>query len=170
MRAKIHPGDIPSASEIAACLAGAYFSDAFVLRVAAVDRPALAYYLQAVRRTPRWVDFLMAMRNRVARIAGLKDLGAMTDLDAGKQASDYRVGERIGIFSILYLSEQEVILGDADKHLDVKVSVCKIGSGAELSITVSTVVHVHNLLGRLYLLPVIPLHKLIVPAVIARIA
>ncbi|HEY0587344.1 MAG TPA: DUF2867 domain-containing protein, partial [Pseudoduganella sp.] len=84
-----------------------------------------------------------------------------------KPASEYRVGDRAGIFSLLYLSEDEVLLGDSDKHLDVVLSVCKLPQGV---VSVSTIVHVHNWLGRLYMLPVTPLHKIIVKTMLKRTA
>lgn len=65
----------------------------------------------------------------------------------------------------------EVILFDSDNHLDVALSVHK-GQNPETNrpmLTVSTVVHTHNLLGRLYMLPVAPLHKMIVPSVMRSI-
>jgi len=40
---------------------------------------------------------------------------------------------------------------------------------AAASVAVSTVVHVKNLLGRVYMLFVTPLHKCIVPAILAKI-
>lgn len=56
-------------------------------------------------------------------------------------------------------------------HLNVALSVHK-GQNPETNrpmLTVSTVVHTHNLLGRLYMLPVAPLHKMIVPSVMRSI-
>ena len=60
----------------------------------------------------------------------------------------------------MYLSDEEIILADSDKHLNVEVSVYKVRS----QIAVSTVAHSHNALGRFYRLFVTPLHKRIVPA------
>jgi hypothetical protein len=59
-------------------------------------------------------------------------------------------------------------LGDSDKHLDVALSVHQRLNPEtnQVELTVSTVVHIHNLLGRLYMLPVAPVHKLIVPSVL----
>ena len=71
-----------------------------------------------------------------------------------------RAGDLVGIFSIVYLSNAEVILCDIDKHLKVEVSVCKAAD----KVSVSTVVHTHNTLGRIYMLFVAPLHRRIVPA------
>ncbi len=109
----------------------------------------------------------MALRNRMVGLVGLKDLGHLGALGAGKAASEYSVGDRVGIFSLLYLTPDEVLLGDSDKHLDVVLSVCKAPQG---EVSVTTVVHVHNWLGRLYMLPVTPLHKIIVRAMLKRTA
>ncbi|HEY8706862.1 MAG TPA: DUF2867 domain-containing protein [Burkholderiaceae bacterium] len=46
--------------------------------------------------------------------------------------------------------------------------MCKLQRGEHRSAAVSTVVHIHNLLGRVYMLFVAPVHRLIVPAVLGR--
>lgn len=164
-----HPVAVPVDSLIHPELADAYFHDAFASLLPNGDQSVLDIYLGTVARTPAWVDVLMTWRNRIVACFGLKDLGRMSALAVKKKASDYQVGDRIGIFSILALSERELILGDADKHLTAKISFYK-HDGAHPSVTVSTVVHVHNFLGRAYLFFVVPVHKLIVPAMLARIA
>lgn len=104
----------------------------------------------------------MAIRNYVVSVLGLKNLGHLGDVDTHKRLDDYCVGDRVGIFTLLFLSDEEAILGDSDKHLDVKVSVYK-DSDTNGGIFISTVVHRHNFLGTLYMLPVVPIHQLIVP-------
>ncbi len=148
-------------------LPGAYYHDCY--QVAAPDdkASALELYLHVAHRTPRWVNRLMAMRNWLVGLLGLKNLGHLGALDASRPAAHYRVGDRVGIFSLLYLSHDEVMLGDSDKHLDVVLSVCRAPQGA---ISVSTVVHVHNALGRLYMLPVTPLHKIIVRSMLKKVS
>ncbi|GJI99739.1 hypothetical protein RugamoR64_02780 [Duganella rhizosphaerae] len=152
--------DIPPQSEISRHLDDAYYYDCYETAIKPTAQSALALYLQVMAGTPGWINALMALRNRVVSLVGLKNLGGIGDFNPTKPASDYRVGDRVGIFSIRYISEQEVILGDTDKHLHVEVSVCKLQD----KIAVSTVVHIHNLLGRVYMLFVTPMHKLIVPA------
>lgn len=61
------------------------------------------------------------------------------------------VGARVGVFSIRYLSDDEVILGDCDMHPDVQVSVHKAMRGQRQTVSISTVAHVHNRLGRMYM-------------------
>jgi len=157
----------PSGSQASQRLPGAYFYDCYQIAAPLIEASALETYLHVVRQTPGWVNRLMALRNWLVGLVGLKNLGHLGALGAGKPAGEYRVGDRAGIFSLLYLTPDEVLLGDSDKHLDVVLSVCKAPQGA---VSVTTVVHVHNWLGRLYMLPVTPLHKIIVRTMLKRAA
>jgi hypothetical protein len=157
--------EVPPSSEIARQLPGANFYDSYegALQPADAAKSATELSLQTFLKTPGWVDVLMRLRNQVVALVGLKNLGALSALDQDKKPSDYRVGDRVGIFTLQYLSENEVILGDSDKHLDVSVSVCKLSRNGVASLAVSTVVHVHNRWGKFYMLFVGPAHKVIAP-------
>jgi Protein of unknown function (DUF2867) len=168
MKTVVEAIEIPRASEIERELAGSYFNDCYEVRVCTQGKSAMDLYLAVLSRTPEWVNVLMAVRNRAVSIVGLKNLGHLGAVDGSKPASTYRVGDRVGIFTLLYVTENEVVLGDSDKHLNVKVSVCKATCEDHTSIAVSTVVHVHNALGRAYMFLVAPVHKIIVPAMLAR--
>ncbi|MDQ1814744.1 DUF2867 domain-containing protein [Massilia sp. CCM 9210] len=159
---------VPASSAIAALLPGAYFHDAWAIAPDDANATALELFLKVSASTPGWVNTLMTLRNRVVAMLGLKNLGTLSGLDPAKPASAYRPGDRVGIFTLFANTPDEVLLGDKDKHLDVVVSVHRAvdaGNGKVLA-TVSTVVHVHNWLGRLYMLPVTPLHRMIAPAVL----
>jgi hypothetical protein len=159
---------VPGSSDISKQLQGADYFDSYEIPLEHAGRSALEIYLGVISKTPAWLNFLMAARNRVVGFFGLKNLGHLGDLQKTKAASDYRIGDRIGIFTLLSNTDNEVIMGDSDKHLDVKVSICKLGHDGKESVASTTVVHIHNLLGRVYMLFVIPFHKLIVPAVLVR--
>ena len=124
-------------------------------------------WLAQVATIPNWVNLLMATRNSIVSRLGLKHLGHIGDVDKSKAASDYQVGDSVGIFSIKAISEQEVILIDSDKHLDVQISIFQAADDSRL-VTISSVVHVHNFFGKFYMTAITPLHKLIVPATIKR--
>jgi hypothetical protein len=160
--------DVPACSALSPEARVSYFHDSLRLDLDPGERPAIEVCLQTLFKTPRWVDAAMALRNRVGGWVGLKDLGRMSAIDPARPGCSYRVGERLGIFTLLAISDHEVVLGDCDKHLDVKVSVCKLDEPGRRAVAVSTVVHVHNALGRLYMLFVGPAHKVIAPAVLAR--
>ncbi|MFZ2853595.1 MAG: DUF2867 domain-containing protein [Rhodocyclaceae bacterium] len=160
----------PPSSRIRRELQEADFHDAYEIVFPHRGRSALDIYLTVAARMPAWVDFLMAARNRAVSLLGLKNLGHLGDLDLARDVSAYRVGDRIGIFSLLSISDDEVVLGDSDRHLDVKVSFCKLASDNRESIVATTVVHIHNRLGRVYMLLVKPFHRLIVPASLRQAA
>ena len=160
---------VPIASRLHARLAGAHYHDCYCMTLASDDRPVLAIFLAGVARTPGWINRLMALRNAIVARLGLKNLGPLNNVDPAKAADAYRPGDRVGIFTLLHVSHDEVVLGDSDRHLDVQVSVCRLGTDGDGRLAVSTVVHVHRLLGRLYMLPVAPLHRMIVPAVMKRL-
>lgn len=159
---------VPASSALAQSLPGAYFHDAWAIAPRDPGASALAMFLNVTADTPGWVNTLMALRNRVVSLAGLKNLGTLSGLDPNKPASAYQVGDRVGIFTLFANTPDEVLLGDKDKHLDVMLSVHKTvdARSGQVLATVSTVVHVHNWLGRLYMLPVTPMHRLIAPAVL----
>jgi hypothetical protein len=170
MKSSVSVIEVPNNSEISRYIPGAYFYDSYELPIESASKSALEIYLDVVANTPQWINTLMTIRNHAVTLVGLKNLGHLSDIKPSKLASDYKVGDRIGIFSLLFLSEKEIILGDSDKHLEARVSVCKITQGERHSVAVSTVVHVHNTLGRVYLFFVVPVHRIIVPAMLKRLA
>lgn len=111
----------------------------------------------------------MSIRNRIVRQLGLKDVGSMSG-ETGKAASEYQIGDRLGVFTIMGQTKDELLLGIDDSHLDVRVSVLKLSRKSSVGYVVSTVVHVHNWLGRVYMAPVGRIHPLVVRAMMRRTA
>jgi len=161
----------PPDSLIEKLVPGAYFHDAWALPAGDPGLSALGQFLKAARHTPGWVSACMTLRNRVVSLFGPKNLGALDGLSGDKAEADYRPGDRVGIFTLFENTPGEVLLGDRDKHLDVTLSVHLTPQPAgEVLVTLTTVVRVHNLLGRAYMLPVTPMHRLIAPAVLKAVA
>ncbi|WP_228390859.1 DUF2867 domain-containing protein [Chryseobacterium contaminans] len=82
------------------------------------------------------------------------------------------VGERYGLFKVFNKTNNEIVMGENDKHLDFRISLLfdkNQGGQDENSLTISTTVKFHNWLGVLYFLPVRPFHKLIVPSMLKNI-
>jgi hypothetical protein len=166
---KVQTSEVPSFSVLHHSLRTAYFYDGYSLELPPDERSPLALYLSVISRTPGWIDFLMQLRNKLVAQFGLKDMGALSGIDLSKPAHAYRIGDQAGIFKLLEIHEHEVILGEVDKHLDVKLSVAKHSTRAVVTVSVSTVVHVHNTLGRVYMFFVTPAHRIIAPATLAKL-
>lgn len=160
---------IPTQSRLYANAQSNYFHDTYEMEIEDKEASPLGLMLQSFAQTPAWIDELMKMRNRIVALCGLKNLGTMSHIDVNKPVENYRVGDRVGIFSIDSLSDNEVVFSDSDKHLDAQISVYKY-DGDSPRIAVTTTVQVHNMLGRIYLFFVIPLHKRIVPAMLRKAA
>lgn len=162
---------VPGNARIHLQLAGADFVDAHRALVLNAERTALGHFLRLMSSMPGWIDNLMVLRNRLVRLCGLKDLGRLSRVDLERDEGSYRVDERIGIFTLISNNPDEVLLVDRDKHLDVYISLLRLPLGADnrREIVVSTVVHTHNRLGRLYMLPVAPFHRFIAPIALKRL-
>lgn len=119
-----------------------------------------------VKPLPRWADVLMAMRNRIVALVGLK----RSKKSYGKIRSEQFVpGKKVGFFNVYNRTTNELILGEDDKHLNFRVSLFLDHPEDDLSrkiVAVTTVVTFNNWMGSVYFFFVKPFHKLIVPAML----
>ncbi len=162
---------LPAHSQIAQRTAGADFADCYTFADPQPGSSAMETYLTVMGYSPGWMNFLMSVRNQAVRLVGLKHLGSLQvkmQAQDAKPAARYAVGDRAGIFSLCYLSAPEVILCDDDKHLRVELSVFKHQQDGQPVVSVSTVVHNHNALGRAYMSIVGPVHRVIVPRMLRQ--
>lgn len=102
---------------------------------------------------PEWVAALMRLRTVLVTPFGLKT-----------EASD--TGSMMGPFPIEAETEDEIIAGFNDTHLDFRVSILRHDGKIHLS----TWVHRHNLLGRIYLATIMPFHILVARNALSRVA
>lgn len=154
---------LPKHSKIKSLANDSYFHDSWKIPAAIPTLDPLEQFIRVMQATPKWMDSLMILRNQIVGFFGLKNLGAFSNIDPSKSSSDYKIGDRVGIFTLIEIDEDEVLLGDNDNHLNVVVSICKEkgNNNSTASVTVSTVVHVKNWMGKAYMLPVTPVHHFI---------
>lgn len=118
---------------------------------------------------PKWIDKLFAFRNKLAGLLGLKTSGKITDRQKMLDNFKCEKGEQIGLFKVFDKTDDEIILGEDDKHLNFRVSLFidkQNENKAGKNLIISTTVKFNNWFGRLYFLPVRPFHKLIVPTML----
>jgi hypothetical protein len=160
-QSRARPVPLPPESAIARCYASTNLADAFSIELpaqASTDPEVLARFIFA-HQAP-WIGRLMAVRDAVVAGFGLKTAKHLAALEAGSGGS-----ARLSIFKVYSASRTEVVLGEDDKHLDFRLSVlCSSTSspGAKRQLIMSTVVHCHNRLGRLYIFLIAPFHRLVV--------
>ena len=162
------PVALPTQSGINNVYQSMHLADAFAIRLppdAPHDAEVLARFIFS--HQPSWVRGLMRVRDTIVACFGLKTGSELARLGGAAQA------ERVGIFKIYSTGRAEIVVGEDDKHLDFRVSVlCSRAPGPETGalLTVSTVVHCHNLLGRTYILAIAPFHRMVVKASLRRAA
>jgi hypothetical protein len=121
--------------------------------------------------TPRWIDSLLFLRNKLVARVGLKvpSQSPRHRLEAFQVAP----GQSLGLFKIMAKNNREVLAGQDDRHLDFRVSFLLETLEAEgtpaYGFTLTTGVTMHNRLGRFYFALVKPFHRLIVPAMMRGI-
>jgi hypothetical protein len=82
----------PAQSRVAKRLAGAYFHDAWAIEAADPTLDALGQFFRVVRGSPAWIEHLMALRNCIVSLLGLKNLGSLSRIDAARPVQAYQPG------------------------------------------------------------------------------
>ncbi|MEJ8800484.1 DUF2867 domain-containing protein [Pontibacter sp. H249] len=115
---------------------------------------------------------LFAIRNKIVGLFGLKTSGQTSNKQ--KLLDNFKCvpGDQLGLFKVYDKTENEVVLGEDDKHLDFRVSLFLdklLDDADKKSLTITTTVKFNNFFGRVYFLIVRPFHKLIVQAMLKGI-
>jgi len=120
-----------------------------------------------VFRIPKWVDLLIRIRNSLVSLFGLKT-GNKKNFT---ESISYPIGAKTGsYFTIIYKDENEIVMGENDKHLNFRVAVMKKKNEQDCSIYLTTIVKFNNIWGRIYFLPVKPFHQIIVKSLLKRLS
>lgn len=134
------------------------------LNIAKVGR---TFFLSA----PVWVRSLFIFRNKIAALAKLKI--PKTEGNSRKKIERFqgKKGERIGLFRVFDNADNEIILGEDDKHLNFRVSLYLERSKkdiTETNLTISTIVLFNNWAGAFYFFIVGPFHRCVVRTILKK--
>lgn len=142
----------PPDPDCTAALPGCDFADAFSVAVARREIDPTQAMRLAFGTPPGWISALMTTRNAVMGRLGYK-------------APRIQRG-----FPVLRTGPGMELSGLDDAHLDFRALLRVQPEGNGSRITLTTAVHTHNRLGRLYLAAIMPFHKLIVRNMLRRVA
>lgn len=151
--------------EIDRILPGAEFADNFM---AILDDQSLTLE-QAGRRSfdtsPKWIEALLAIRNIVVKPFGLRGTS-----DEVKRLRALPKDEVFGFFPVISRTENEIILGFDDSHLDFRIKLYFQHIDGQKGMCAATMVKTHNRFGRFYMFVIKPFHRMIVPAMLKQVA
>lgn len=159
MRTHIIKATCPTDSQLSSFLTKIDFEDAYAFHTPVSLDCMEEVYIKIFNTAPPWVMYAMRLRNWLVSPFGLK-----TAIDKNQMPS-VREGEKVGIFRIYKVSENEVIAGEDDKHLNFRVSVHR-NLKAHSTITVSTMVQYNNVFGKIYMTIIAPFHKMVVKSIL----
>jgi hypothetical protein len=160
----------PSESKLASSYKSAYFIDAYAVSLPV--HKSGEYRPSALARTffsesPTWFSVLMWIRDQVMALFGVK---RSTEIQA---AAEKKGIDTISVFPVIARTENEVIVGEADSHLDFQTSIL-IREGQHIAtgyiennrkgkeMVVTTVVHCHGLFGKVYIIIIKVFHTMII--------
>lgn len=115
-----------------------------------------------IMKSPSWIGILFSLRDSIVRWFGIKT------------KEDYRPssGNRssVAMFPILQQNADRIVAGDDDRHLNFRVIIrLQEQSNGIYRLSFRTLVQFNNMIGRIYFLPVKPLHRIIVPVMLKRL-
>ncbi|WP_456016982.1 DUF2867 domain-containing protein [Pseudomonas fluorescens] len=94
------------------------------------------------------------IRDMISSLFGVKRIRGFS----GRRRKSVREGDYLDFFLVEHIAADILVLTERDIHLDVMICI----SVADSVLTITSSVVTHNLFGRIYMLPVGPVHKLII--------
>jgi Protein of unknown function (DUF2867) len=149
--------EIPSASGLDRCLIEtAYFRDSYRATLSHPRASIVDIFFAIFGHHPIGLKLLLIVRNRLASLCGLEAPTAAEIMNI-EVNGEYKVGDKIGVWPIFSLTENEIVAGRNNKHLDFRLSVLR--QTEDQSVVVSTLCTVHNGAGKVYLFFIVPFHR-----------
>lgn len=150
------PSKLPSDSRLRSSLARIDYLDCYTAESKLAERSLVDIYATAFGHLPTLFKHLLVIRSVLVKpfgIAGVSYKDLMHAIDTDRP---YEVGEKIGRWTIFEKTDNELIVGGNDKHLDFRVSVFR---DRRARVALSTCVMTHNAFGRAYLAIILPFHR-----------
>jgi hypothetical protein len=151
--------NVPPSSVLDKALIGeADFRDSYEVRLSQHELGIVDIFFAIFGHLPWSSKILLMIRNALASLIGLQAPSASEVLHLEIRES-YAVGEKIGLWPIFFLGENEIIAGRDNKHMDFRLSVLKVADGDAMKVVATTVCTVRNWFGKYYLRLIVPFHK-----------
>ncbi|MBT8100536.1 MAG: DUF2867 domain-containing protein [Gammaproteobacteria bacterium] len=149
MKFRVREAELPSESLLHRRAGPTDFLDCYTVRASMPARSAANIIVDF----PGWARLLLLLRRVLTAPFGLSNDGPSS-------------ADKIGPFPIELETDDELVAGFDDKHLNFRVSILS----REGRVFLATWVHPHNLGGRLYLRGILPFHILIARDALRRVA
>jgi hypothetical protein len=159
---------VPAGSLVASAFAVTSYADAYAIDLP----PGRAHDVDTLARllatsAPRWAEQLMWLRDRIVSVFGLRT--ARSRIEAPTSSERLQPGDTAGAFTVFARSDDEIMFGADDRHLDFRASMLVQGDVSRSRAVLTTVVHFNNGFGRAYFFVIRPFHGLIVASLMRNL-
>ena len=114
-----------------------------------------------IKSIPKWFKFLLNFRNAIVSIFGLKT-GKIENVYENLDNLNFKQNQSIGDFFIILNRENHLIAELKDKHLDFRFSILISQEDNITKVSLTTIVKINNILGKVYFFLITPFHRLII--------
>ena len=109
------------------------------------------------------------MKNLIASISGLKT-GKIKNVYEKPEKLNFKQGHSIGDLFIILKGKNHLIAELKDKHLDFRFSILIRQEDGITKVSLSTIVKINNIFGKVYFFLITPFHRLIIPNILKRLS
>ena len=160
---------IPRSDEIFNSFGKVNYEDSFCLCLETNKTFDIDFIIFKIIKTlPRWLKFLLSLRNMVVGIFGLKT-GKSENVHYNQEKLILKQDQSIGDFFIILKRKKHLITELTDKHLDFRFSILITEDEGITKISLSTIVKINNIFGKIYFFFITPFHRLIIPNILKRL-
>lgn len=150
MKSIIKIQNIPKSSDIREFIGKIDYYDSYSVALSK-EESIQNLYSKLSFDSPKWVGFLMRVHNTIAKFIGL------SVVDHSNKNFDFKLGKKVGVFTLYHINESEIITGEKDSHLNFCLSLLK----EKDRLILTTVVSYNNFFGKLFFFFIKPFHKII---------
>lgn len=137
----------------------ASYTDAWCVPLRSAAPGVVDLFFAIFGHHPAWLKAVLLIRHRIGTWFGLDGAAASDILRPTRHGHAYRVGDTIGPWPIYSVTDDELVAGRNNRHLDFRLSLMKDTHGPQPCVIASTVCRTHNRFGRVYLKLVLPFHR-----------
>ena len=125
--------------------------------------------VKLIKSIPKWLKFLLNLRNEIASIFGLKT-GKIKNVYENLGKLNFQQDQSIGDFFIFLKGKNHLIAELKDKHLDFRFSILISQEDGITKVSLTTIVEINNIYGKVYFFFITPFHILIIPNILKRLS
>lgn len=125
---------------------------------------AMDFYVLMTQHQPKWIGYSFSVRDFFCRLFGIKTIQGFTEGGIDREA------KKAHFFQILDEQQDKLTLAIRDKHLDVCICIRLMPLNEQKNrVHVIASVKEHNILGKIYMVPVAKFHPIVVKSMFKNI-